>query len=137
KNSSNNFSSKNTNSNFLNKVSLAGNISSHLESKKDSYLIKYISQKLCDYLNYQKSEVLQQDFHMFLPPAFHEEHRVLIKKILYLENFSTFKTSTFMLTKDSYFYPIDLKAIFLPSLVDKVTLIVDIVPKKRKTKISK
>jgi hypothetical protein len=97
--------------------------------EEDNYIVQFISQKLCESLDFKISEVMGQDFHIFLPKEFLMEHKVLMKKTVLLQNVNSFHKSTFMLTKNRYMLQVKLKVVFMPTLEQQILILIDVIPK--------
>jgi PAS domain S-box-containing protein len=92
-----------------------------------NFIISYISQKLCDYLGYKKTDLQGEDFHRLLPNEISAEHSLMIKKFLLYDKRCFIKKDTFAIAKNGYFFPLRITASFLPGLSEN-TYIADLQP---------
>lgn len=99
-------------------------------TRSDGFLIKYISQKLCDLIQYKKKELINEDIHTLIPQQFLEQHKTIIKKIIFLEYEYRFFKEGFLITKNQYYFPVSITSTFLPTINDNTLSIMDIVPIK-------
>jgi PAS domain S-box-containing protein len=83
-------------------------------------LISYISQKICDHLGYKRSDLLGEDFHRLLPSQISNEHSRMIKKLLLCDKKFQFKKEAFALTKNGYYFPLNIVVSVLPALSENV-----------------
>jgi len=99
-------------------------------NKSESFFIKYISQKLCDLLEYNKYELINEDIHLLIPSLFLEQHKLAMKKLIFLESESKIQKESFMLTKNKFYFAMQLTSSFLPTINENTLLIMDAFPIK-------
>lgn len=92
-------------------------------NRSENCLIQYASQKLCDLIEYRKSDLVGEDIHLLIPKFFKEQHKLILKKFVFLESESKISKEAFLLTKQQFYFAISLTACFLPTLNENTLLI--------------
>ncbi len=96
--------------------------------KGDGFIINYISQKLCDLIDYKKNDLIGRDMHVLIPNIFQEQHKLIMKKLIFLEFNSKIQKESFLITKNQFYFGVNIKGSFLPTINEHVILILDILP---------
>jgi len=104
--------------------------------KSDGFLINYISQKLCDLIDYKKNDLIGKDMHILIPKLFQEQHKLIMKKIIFLDFDSKILKESFLVTKSMYYFGIQVASTFLPTIENNATLILDILPLRENNEFS-
>lgn len=97
---------------------------------KMNFIIKYISQKLCDLIFYEKKELLEKDMHCLLPDNFVNIHSKIVKNFIFMEKQQKLLMEAFLVTRRSHYFPFNLNANIFPSLDYNLNILIDLKPIK-------
>lgn len=95
---------------------------------KMNFNIKYVSQKLCDMISYQKSELIDKEMHILLPEMFVDMHSKIVKNFIFVQNQKKLIIETFLITKKYHYFPAQLRIIVFPCLDYNLNVLIDIKP---------
>lgn len=99
--------------------------------KNDTYMnfnIKYISQKLCDMIYYQRNELIDKEMHILLPDIFVDMHSKIVKSFIFVQNQKKLVIESFLITKKNHYFPVKLHIIIFPCLDYNLNILIDLKP---------
>ena len=102
-------------------------------SGNDNKII-FLSKHLSNILGYTQKEVLGKDFHMLLPSLFREQHNLVMRRYLLINQMFNIDKDIFLIDKEKHYYKCHLFSGLLPSLENKLLIINDFDIKNQLTK---
>lgn len=94
----------------------------------DNFEISYISYHLCEKLNYSKEKLIGTDFHCLLPNDLKENHKIIMKRFLFLPNPIFNRNQTFLLDSDKHLLHTSITVKVFPDFKAAFYLIASIQP---------
>ena len=95
-------------------------------SKSDNFEIFYFHNKLCEYLDYSKEQILGKDFHTLIPTEINEPHKLILKQFLFIPNAFFSRNEAFILNKDHYIVNCSFSCKLLPRFKSEFYIIANI-----------
>jgi len=95
---------------------------------KMNFNIKYISQKLCDLIFYQKNDLIDREMHILLPEIFVDMHSKIVKNYIFVEKQKKLTIESFLVTKKFHYFPAIIKSVIFASLDYNLNILIDIKP---------
>lgn len=94
---------------------------------QEMFVITYISQHICDELNYEKELLINSDFHSLLPRDIRKGHEKLLQLFINYNNKLIFKYTkeTYLLNKNNNIIPLIVSAKKLPTYHKNISLIIN------------
>lgn len=94
----------------------------------DNFEISYISYHLSEKLNYSKEKLIGADFHCLLPNDLKENHKIIMKRFLFLPNPIFNKEQTFLLDNNKHLFYTSMTVKVLPDFKAAFYLIANVQP---------
>ena len=95
-------------------------------SKSDNFEIFYFHNKLCEYLEYSKEQIIGKDFHTLIPIEINEPHKLILKQFLFIPNAVFSRNEAFILNKDRYIVNCSFSCKLLPKFKSEFYIIANI-----------
>lgn len=97
---------------------------------KMNFNIKYISQKLCDMIDYPKKELIGKDINCLLPEIFNNIHSKIMKNFIFVKKQKKLIIESFIVTKKNHYFPLSFQGNIFPCLDYNLNILINIKPVK-------